>query len=100
MRNFIVNICGCAQDWTPEVFIEATIDNLKSTLGHDQIVLGISGGVDSTVAAVLLSKAIKDNLHCIFVDSGLLRKNEFSAVLASYKDMGLNVKGVEAAARA
>lgn len=96
LKNFIVDICKCAQSWTPDSFVESTVDGLKQKLGNDKVVLGLSGGVDSSVAAVLLSKAIGNNLHCIFVDNGLLRKNEFEDVLHSYKDMGLNVKGVDA----
>jgi GMP synthase (glutamine-hydrolysing) len=96
LRNFVVHICGCAQDWTADVFIDSTISNLKATIGNDKVVLGLSGGVDSSVAAVLIDKAIGDKLICIFVDNGLLRKNEFSEVLDSYKHMGLNVIGVDA----
>lgn len=96
LHNFIVDICGCSQDWTPEVFVESTVAALKKQLGNDQVVLGLSGGVDSSVAAMLIHRAIGKNLHCIFVDNGLLRKNEFSSVLDSYKDMGLNVTGVDA----
>ena len=96
LRNFVVHICQCAQDWTPDIFVEATVEELKQKLGDDKVVLGLSGGVDSSVAAMLLHKAIGKNLHCIFVDNGLLRKNEFSGVLESYKGMGLNVKGVDA----
>lgn len=96
LRNFVVHICGCSQDWTPDIFVEATVAELKAKLGNDKVVLGLSGGVDSSVAAVLIHKAIGDNLHCIFVDNGLLRKNEFESVLESYKGMGLNVKGVNA----
>lgn len=96
LRNFVVHICGCSQDWTSDIFIEKTIDDLKTKLGNDKVVLGLSGGVDSSVAAVLIHKAIGKNLHCIFVDNGLLRKNEFEQVLASYQGMGLNVKGVDA----
>lgn len=96
LRNFVVQICGCHQDWTPDLFIESTIEELRGKLGHDKVVLGLSGGVDSSVAAMLIHKAIGPNLHCIFVDNGLLRKNEFEDVLASYKDLGLNVKGVDA----
>ncbi|MFC2111498.1 glutamine-hydrolyzing GMP synthase, partial [Bacteroidota bacterium] len=96
LKNFIVDICKCSQSWTPDSFVESTINDLKQKLGNDKVVLGLSGGVDSSVAAVLLSKAIGGNLHCIFVDNGLLRKNEFEDVLHSYKDMGLNVKGVDA----
>lgn len=99
LRNFVVDICGCEQSWTPASFIETTVAELKAKLGNDKVVMGLSGGVDSTVAAVLLHKAIGQNLHCIFVDNGLLRKNEFESVLESYKGMGLNVKGVDAKAR-
>ncbi|MFR9498561.1 MAG: glutamine-hydrolyzing GMP synthase [Rikenellaceae bacterium] len=96
LKNFVAGICGCSQDWTSESFVESTVASLKAQLGSDRVVLGLSGGVDSTVAAVLLHKAIGENLYCIFVDSGLLRKNEFEEVLESYKGMGLNVKGVKA----
>ena len=96
LRNFVVGICGCKQDWTPESFVETTVRELREKLGDDRVVLGLSGGVDSSVAAVLLHRAIGKNLYCIFVDSGLLRKNEFDSVLESYKGMGLNVKGVKA----
>ncbi|PTN06329.1 glutamine-hydrolyzing GMP synthase [Mangrovibacterium marinum] len=94
LKNFAVGICGCKQDWTPASFIETTVAQLKEKIGDDKVVLGLSGGVDSTVAGVLLNKAIGDKLTCIFVDNGLLRKNEFEAVLDSYKGMGLNVIGV------
>jgi GMP synthase (glutamine-hydrolysing) len=96
LRNFVVHICGCSQDWTPDIFVETTVAQLKDTLRNDKVVLGLSGGVDSSVAAVLIHQAIGKNLYCIFVDNGLLRKNEFESVLHSYKDMGLNVKGVDA----
>ncbi len=96
LRNFVVNICGCTQDWTPDLFIDTTINALKQKIGNDKVVLGLSGGVDSSVAAVLIDKAIGKNLVCIFVDNGLLRKNEFEEVLTSYKGMGLNVIGVDA----
>ncbi len=99
LENFLVNICGCKQDWTPDSFIETTIANIRSTVGNDKVVLGLSGGVDSTVAGVLLHKAIGENLTCIFVDNGLLRKNEFQDVLDSYQHMGLNVIGVDASER-
>lgn len=99
LENFIVDICKCKQDWTAESFIDMTVSALKKKIGKDKVVLGISGGVDSSVAAVLLHKAIDKQLHCIFVDNGLLRKDEFEAVLESYLDMGLNVKGVRAAER-
>ncbi|UII24726.1 glutamine-hydrolyzing GMP synthase [Fulvivirga maritima] len=96
LRNFVVHICGCEQSWTPDIFVESTVTSLKEKLGDDKVVLGLSGGVDSSVAAVLIHQAIGSNLHCIFVDNGLLRKNEFEDVLDSYKHMGLNVKGVDA----
>ncbi len=95
LRNFVVHICGCSQDWTPDIFVEKTVSELKSILGTGNVVLGLSGGVDSTVTAVLINEAIGEKLHCIFVDNGLLRKNEFETVLDSYKHMGLNVKGVD-----
>ena len=94
LQNFLIDIAGCSQDWTPSSFVEDTVTQLKEKLGNDKVVLGISGGVDSTVAAVLLNKAIGTNLYCIFVDNGLLRKNEFDSVLKQYNGMGLNVKGV------
>jgi GMP synthase (glutamine-hydrolysing) len=96
LENFVVGICHCQQSWTPESFVESTIDDLKNKLGTDRVILGLSGGVDSSVAAMLLHRAIGDRLHCIFVDNGLLRKNEFEDVLQSYEEMGLNVKGVNA----
>jgi GMP synthase (glutamine-hydrolysing) len=96
LKNFVVNVCHCAQSWTPDSFVETTIESLKQKLGNDKVVLGLSGGVDSSVAAVLLHKAIGKNLYCIFVDNGLLRKNEFQLVLNSYQHMGLNVLGVDA----
>ena len=96
ISNFLMSICNCSQDWTPNSFIDSTIADLKAKLGNDKVVLGLSGGVDSSVAAVLLDRAIGKNLFCIFVDNGLLRKNEFEAVLSQYKGMGLNVKGVDA----
>ncbi len=99
LKNFIVHICGCKQDWTPGSFIHDTVEGLKKKLGNDKFVMGLSGGVDSSVAALLLHKAIGKNLYCIFVDNGLLRKDEFSSVLDSYKHMGLNVKGVDASGR-
>lgn len=96
LKNFVVDICSCHQSWTPDSFIEATVTELKRKLGNDKVVLGLSGGVDSSVSAVLLDRAIGKNLHCIFVDNGLLRKHEFESVLDSYKHMGLNVVGVDA----
>jgi GMP synthase (glutamine-hydrolysing) len=99
IRNFVIDICGCRGSWTSASFIETTVAELKTKIGTDKVILGLSGGVDSTVAAVLLHKAIGKNLHCIFVDNGLLRKNEFETVLESYKHMGLNVKGVNSSKR-
>jgi GMP synthase (glutamine-hydrolysing) len=96
LRNFVLHICGCAQDWTPDQFVDTTIADLKHKLANDQVVMALSGGVDSTVAATLIHRAIGKNLHCIFVDNGLLRKNEFQQVLDSYQHMGLNIKGVDA----
>lgn len=96
LGNFALGICGCAGNWTPASFIETTVADLRSQLGEDKVILGLSGGVDSTVAAVLLNKAIGHRLTCIFVNNGLLRKNEFEDVLASYKDMNLNVIGADA----
>jgi GMP synthase (glutamine-hydrolysing) len=96
LKNFVVGICGCKQEWTEESFIDTTIADLKEKLQDDEVVLGLSGGVDSSVAAMLLHKAIGNRLNCIFVDNGLLRKDEFESVLQSYKGMGLNVIGVDA----
>ena len=96
LENFVVDVCGCSQNWTPDEFIDITIDKLRKQIGTDSVILGLSGGVDSSVAATILHKAIGKQLHCIFVDNGLLRKNEFDAVLESYKGLGLNVKGVDA----
>lgn len=96
LRNFVVHICGCLQDWTPDQFVESTVEGLREKLGKDKVVMALSGGVDSTVAATLIHQAIGKNLYCIFVDNGLLRKNEFEQVLTSYKGMGLNIKGVDA----
>lgn len=97
LENFLKTICSCKQDWTSTSFIESTVLDLKHKIGSDKVVLGLSGGVDSSVAAMLLHKAIGKNLHCIFVDNGLLRKGEFEQVLDSYEHLGLNVKGVRAA---
>lgn len=99
LKNFVANICGCKQDWTPGSFIHETVADLKAKLGNDKVVLGLSGGVDSSVAAMLLHNAIGTNLYCIFVDNGLLRKDEFTKVLESYKHMGLNVTGVNSSKR-
>ena len=95
LRNYVVDICGCTRSWTPDSFIETSIASLKERLGNEKVVLGLSGGVDSSVAAQLLHRAIGDKLYCIFVDNGLLRKNEFNKVLESYKGLGLNVIGVD-----
>ncbi len=96
LDNFLSNIAGCSKDWTPESFIETTVQELREQLGEEKVILGLSGGVDSTVAAILLNKAVGDNLTGIFVNNGLLRKNEFDEVLESYKELGLNVIGVDA----
>jgi GMP synthase (glutamine-hydrolysing) len=99
LHNFLIEIAGVNPDWTPGAFVDMTVAELKEKVGDDKVVLGLSGGVDSSVAAILLHKAIGKNLYCIFVNNGLLRKNEFDEVLHQYKDMGLNVKGVDATAR-
>ena len=99
LENFLVNIAGIQPNWTADNFVEMTVESLKEQVGEEQVVLGLSGGVDSTVAAVLLNKAIGKQLHCIFVNNGLLRKNEFENVLKQYEGMGLNVKGVDASNR-
>ncbi|WP_233901427.1 glutamine-hydrolyzing GMP synthase, partial [Tenacibaculum piscium] len=99
LQNFLVDIADVAQTWTPDSFVDETVADIKAKVGNDKVVLGLSGGVDSTVAAVLLHKAIGDNLHCIFVNNGLLRKNEYTDVLKQYEGMGLNVKGVDASER-
>lgn len=99
LKNFVVDVCGCKQDWSPASFIESTVAELKAQLGDDKVVLGLSGGVDSSVAAVLLNKAIGKNLTCIFVDHGMLRKNEFKNVMHDYECLGLNVIGVDASAK-
>jgi len=96
LKNFVVNICKCEQSWTPAAFVDSTISEIKNKLQNDKVILGLSGGVDSSVAALLLHKAIGKNLYCIFVNNGLLRKNEFNEVLEVYKKTGLNVKGVDA----
>ncbi len=99
LKNFVVGICACEQDWTPASFVETTVNELKAEIGNEKVVLGLSGGVDSSVAAMLLHKAIGKQLHCIFVDNGLLRKDEFNQVLEQYKGLGLNVKGVDSSSR-
>ncbi len=96
LKNFIVNIAGCACDWTPDAFIEESIQAIREKIGNDKVLMGLSGGVDSTVAATLIHKAIGDNLTCVFLDNGLLRKDEFKNVLHSYRNMGFNVIGVDA----
>lgn len=96
LKNFVYNICGCKGDWTPANFVQETVEQIKQTVGDDKVILGLSGGVDSSVAAVLISKAIGKRLHCIFINHGLLRKNEFEEVLQTYKSLDLNVKGVDA----
>jgi GMP synthase (glutamine-hydrolysing) len=96
LKNFVYDICKCSGNWTPASFIESTVAEMKQKIGTDKVILGLSGGVDSSVAAMLLHKSIGTHLHCIFVDNGLLRKNEFNSVLDSYQHMGLNVKGVDA----
>ncbi|KAA6347310.1 GMP synthase (glutamine-hydrolyzing) [termite gut metagenome] len=99
VRNFVVDVCGCKQDWSPASFIETTVAQLKAQLGDDKVVLGLSGGVDSSVAAVLLNKAAGKNLTCIFVDHGMLRKDEFRNVMNDYECLGLNVTGVDASVK-
>ena len=99
LKNFLVGIAGLKQDWTPAAFIEETVAALKDQLKDERVILGLSGGVDSSVAAILLHKAIGSNLHCIFVNNGLLRKNEYQSVLDQYQGFGLNVKGVDASDR-
>jgi GMP synthase (glutamine-hydrolysing) len=96
LENFLVLVCGCRQNWTSDNFVTTAVRDLKVKIGTDRVVLGLSGGVDSSVAAMLLNSAIGSNLHCIFVDNGLLRKYEYESVLSSYRGMGLNVKGVDA----
>ncbi len=99
LKNFVVDICGCSQDWTPAVFIQDTIARIKEQVGDGKVVMALSGGVDSTVAATLIHRAIGPNLYCIFVDNGLLRKNEFTQVLDGYRHLGLNTKGIDARQR-
>jgi GMP synthase (glutamine-hydrolysing) len=98
ISNFLVNVCGCSQDWTPAHFVNDTVTALKKKIGDRKVIMALSGGVDSTVAATLISKAIGDKLYGIFVDNGVLRKNEFEAVLDNYKKLGINVSGVDARA--
>lgn len=96
LENFLVRVCGCQQQWTPAAFVSEAVSDIRQRIGGERAIMALSGGVDSTVAATLVSKAIGDQLFCIFVDNGLLRKNEFSEVLDSYRHMGLNVRGVDA----
>jgi GMP synthase (glutamine-hydrolysing) len=99
LKNFVIGICGCAGDWTPAHFVEETVDRLRAQIGSGKVIMALSGGVDSTVAAMLLHRAIGDRLFCFFIDNGLLRKNEYASVLDSYLGMGLNVEGVDARQR-
>ena len=99
LRNFVVDICGSKQDWSAASFVDTTVKELQEQVGDDRVILGLSGGVDSSVAAVLLNRAIGDHLTCIFVDHGMLRKNEFQQVMEDYKGLGLNVIGVDASAK-
>jgi GMP synthase (glutamine-hydrolysing) len=99
LKNFVFSICGCTADWTPGNFIQETVKKIQEETGNSQVILGLSGGVDSSVAALLLHEAIGTRLHCIFVDNGLLRKNEYRDVLHSYRNMGLQVRGVDASGR-
>ena len=97
LYNFVHEVAGCKCDWTPASMIHETVERLKAELGNEHVLMGLSGGVDSTVAAFLIHQAIGNRLHCVFIDNGLLRKNEFEDVLSSYLGMGLNIKGVDAA---
>ncbi len=99
IKNFIIDICGCKADWTPAAFIQESVQKIKTQVGNGKVVMALSGGVDSTVAAMIINKAIGENLYCIFVDNGLLRKGEYDQVLDGYKHLGLNVKGVDAKTR-
>lgn len=96
LKNFVVDVCSCVQDWTPASFIHESVERIKAQVGENKVVMALSGGVDSTVAATLIHRAIGPNLFCIFVDNGLLRKNEFEQVLEGYKHLGLNTKGIDA----
>jgi len=97
IKNFVVGVCGCAQNWTPASYIHETIDAIRKQVGDQKVIMALSGGVDSTVAATLIHRAIGKNLYCVFVDNGLLRKNEYLEVLSAYDELGLNIKGVDAA---
>jgi len=99
LKNFVVDVCGAKQDWTPATFIQETVQRIKDQVGNGKVVMALSGGVDSTVAATLIHRAVGENLYCIFVDNGLLRKNEFQQVLDGYKHLGLNTKGIDARER-
>ena len=99
LKNFVVDICGSRQEWSAASFVESTVQQLREQLGNDRVILGLSGGVDSSVCATLLNRAIGDRLTCIFVDHGMLRKNEFQKVMDAYKGLGLNVIGVDASAK-
>lgn len=98
IQNFVVDICGCAQNWTPKSYIVEAVAAIRKQVGDQKVILALSGGVDSTVAALLIHQAIGKNLYCVFVDNGLLRKNEFHTVLENYESLGLNIKGIEASA--
>ena len=99
LLNFLIKVCGFSQNWTSDSFIESTVEKLKLELKNDKVLMALSGGVDSTVAAVLLHKAVGNNLHCVFVDNGLLRKNEYHNVLKMYENIGLNIQGVDASSQ-
>jgi GMP synthase (glutamine-hydrolysing) len=99
LGNFLTSVCGCSQDWTPASYVKETVASIKELVGTEKVVMALSGGVDSTVAATLIHKAISDQLTCVFVDNGLLRKNEFTQVLKDYEKLGLNIIGVNAADR-
>lgn len=96
LKNFVLGICGCKGDWTPGAFVSESVEEIRKTIGDEKVLLGLSGGVDSSVAALILNRAIGKNLYCIFIDNGLLRKNEFEEVLSSYQKLNLNVKGIRA----